>query len=102
MCSSDYKVNVPYGVIDSDDSFRLKNIDEKPEKKYPINAGIYILSPDVLEGLERQKHIDMTTVIDNQIYSNKKVGVYQLDDYWLDIGKMEDYHRAHQEYFSHF
>jgi len=34
--------------------------------------------------------------------ANEKVHVYPIRDYWLDIGQLEDFERAHQDYSFYF
>ena len=46
MCVREYEMQVPYGVIEAADH-RIKKIEEKPINRYFVNAGIYVLEPDV-------------------------------------------------------
>ena len=71
-------------------------IDEKPIKKHLINAGIYIINPEVLETMEDNKSIDMTDIIQNHT-KTKSVGIFPLHEQWLDIGNHENYEKAQKE-----
>lgn len=102
LCTTEYRVTVPYGVVCSDEHQCLTKVKEKPEECYNINAGIYVVEPRLLKLLEKKQSIDMPDFIDKLIFAKNKVGVWNIEDFWLDIGKIEDYHRAHQEYFYHF
>jgi NDP-sugar pyrophosphorylase family protein len=33
---------------------------------------------------------------------NRKIGIYDINDYWLDIGQPEDFHKAHIDYIKVF
>jgi NDP-sugar pyrophosphorylase family protein len=38
--------------------------------------------------------IDMPTLLESKIANQNKVMMFQIHEYWLDIGRMDDYHRA--------
>ena len=48
MCVRDYDFQVPYGVVKIQ-QHRLVDIEEKPAQKFFVNAGIYVLEPEVLD-----------------------------------------------------
>lgn len=101
LCVREYSYQVPYGVVEQTDH-KIKQIKEKPRHYYHINAGIYILSPEVLEFVETDTYIDMTQLIDVLLNNDMQVGSFPLTDYWLDIGRMEDFERAHDEFHEFF
>ena len=47
MCIKEYDSQVPYGVVNLKDNI-IKSIDEKPIHSFFVSAGIYILSPKIL------------------------------------------------------
>jgi len=85
-----------YGIIESEGNI-VKDIEEKPDIKAQINAGIYFLSPDVVDEIPDSK-FHMTDLAKKLIKQGKKVMKYQLDDYWLDIGQMQDYEKAQEDF----
>ncbi|VFR55278.1 D-glycero-D-manno-heptose 1-phosphate guanosyltransferase [plant metagenome] len=96
MCVREYEYQVPYGVIDSD-GHRITGMVEKPVQRFFVNAGIYLLSPELVRSVERGVRIDMPTLLEQQIASGKEVAMFPVHEYWLDIGRMEDFHRAQNE-----
>ena len=88
-----YNVKIPYAIISKDDE-RLLDIKEKPIYNYYIGAGIYILSPSVLKKIDNEQYLDMPMLINNVKSSGGSVLVYDIGDYWLDIGQVSDYERA--------
>jgi dTDP-glucose pyrophosphorylase len=88
---------VPYGVVDVKD-MRITEISEKPEYKHFINAGVYVLNPEVLDMLPPGKPFNMTDVIQMMIGAQQKVGGYPVYDHWLDIGNPDQFERAQLEY----
>lgn len=86
-------VSVPYGIVDIEDT-RVVNISEKPILRYLVNAGIYLLNPDVCRRVPRDRPYDMTDLIESLVADGKRVVGFPIHEYWIDIGRIEDYERA--------
>ena len=101
MCVREYEFEVPYGVVTTDQN-RIVQIDEKPIHRCFINAGIYVLQPQVIDMIAKQKYLDMTNLFER--VSKKKNGstVFPIREYWIDIGKMEDIDKAKVDYYKIF
>lgn len=97
MCVREYEHTVPYGVIQSK-GHRILSMVEKPVQRFFINAGIYLLSPDLVKAVIPGTRIDMPTLLEQQIAEQKDVNMFPVYEYWLDIGRMEDFQRAQQEF----
>lgn len=96
MCVREYEHRVPYGVIQTD-GLCITSMVEKPAYRHFINAGIYVLSPEVVQGTARGRRVDMPTLLQEQMDQGRTVNMFPLHEYWLDIGRMEDFHRAQAE-----
>lgn len=96
MCVRNYEYQVPYGVIQSEGSF-VRSMVEKPVQKFFINAGIYVISPELIKSVKPQFRIDMPTLLEQQIAEGREVTIFPMHEYWLDIGRMDDFHRAQKE-----
>lgn len=90
MCVSNYEYKVPYGVIHRE-GHRVLSMVEKPVHKFFINAGIYVLSPELIKSIKPNKYMDMPTLLQEQINLGKEVTLFPVHEYWLDIGRMDDY-----------
>lgn len=101
MCVREYTMQVPYGVIELDGS-RIVSIKEKPEHHYFVNAGIYVLSPNVVNGLTLGERVDMPDLMTKQVELGESVSTFPLHEYWLDIGRLGDFERAQQEFIEYF
>jgi len=101
MCVREYHFQVPYGVVTMNEQ-RLMNIDEKPVHPFFVNAGIYVLEPEVISLVPSGRSCDMTTVFERMIQQGHEVVAFPIREYWLDIGKIEDFHRANGEYDEYF
>ncbi len=97
MCVREYDFQIPYGVVNIKDS-RILSIEEKPVQKFFVSAGIYMLSPEVLDYIPKNEFYDMPTLFEKLINGGKNVVSFPLREYWLDIGRMSDYERANSEY----
>jgi dTDP-glucose pyrophosphorylase len=93
MCVREYEQRIPYGVVQSD-GHRITSIVEKPVSKFFINAGIYLLSPDLVKSVSPGTYLDMPTLLDREIAAGNSVNMFPVHEYWLDIGRMEDFQRA--------
>lgn len=97
MCVREYDFQVPYGVVDVDDG-KVVSITEKPTHTFFVSAGIYMLNPTVLTYIPDDQFYDMPTLFEELIKNDKHAVSYPLREYWLDIGRMEEFERANQEY----
>lgn len=93
MCVREHEYAVPYGVIQSD-GHHVRAIVEKPIHRFFINAGIYVLSPELVKSVAPSVHIDMPTLLEQQIAKGHDVTMFPIHEYWLDIGRMDDFTRA--------
>jgi NDP-sugar pyrophosphorylase family protein len=90
MTVRDYDFQVPYGVVKIDGT-QIVSIEEKPVQKFFVSAGIYVLSPSVF---------DMPSLFSRLINEGQKVAAYPLKEYWLDIGRIEEFERAQREWIG--
>ncbi|WP_114418136.1 nucleotidyltransferase family protein [Marinospirillum perlucidum] len=93
LCVREYEHQIPYGVIESRDHQALA-IKEKPTQTFNVNAGIYLLSPKLVKQVPANHPLDMPELLQQEINNGKVVNLYTLTDYWLDIGRMDDFNRA--------
>lgn len=101
MCVREYDMQVPYGVIEVDNS-AITSIKEKPIHKFFVNAGIYVLSPKVFELIPNNEFYDMPTLF-NTLIENKETAIsFPIHEYWMDIGRLSDFEQAQNEYFRIF
>ena len=101
MAVREYEHQVPFGVINQNNG-EITSIVEKPKQQYYVNAGIYILSPEVLEHIPNDQFYDMPTLFDTLIKEEKKPISFPVHEYWLDIGQIQQLKQAREEYFDVF
>lgn len=93
VCVREHEYQVPYGVLTTEGS-RISTIVEKPVYRYFINAGIYLLSPEIVRKIKPSHNIDMPTVLENAIQDGHALHTFPIHEYWLDVGRHEDFARA--------
>ena len=97
MAVREYNYQVPYGVIDFDGE-RITAIREKPSYSVFVNAGIYTLSPEAVARVDKEEFFDMPQLFDLLVAEGKKTTVYPVREYWMDIGRIDDFRKAQKEY----
>lgn len=92
ICAATYDIQIPFGAMKIE-GYTLVNIQEKPIKKFLVNAGIYVVDPKIIHDMEKNKKIDMTDLVQKYI-KTKSVGIFPLHEHWLDIGNHKNYEEA--------
>ncbi|CEG13869.1 Nucleotidyl transferase [groundwater metagenome] len=69
---------------------------EKPTNTYFVSMGVYVFEPEVLKYVPDEK-LDFPDLVKILIKNNEKVGGYIFEDYWLDIGRPDDYMKANED-----
>ncbi|WP_061320783.1 nucleotidyltransferase family protein [Clostridium botulinum] len=92
---------IPYGVVKTKGSI-IEKIEEKPELEYLINAGVYCLNPELIKFIPKDRYFEITDLINIGIKKGLKVGSYEIKDYWMDIGRIEDYNKVNEDVYNLF
>ena len=90
-----------FGNIEYEGDY-VKTIKEKPDIKMNILAGIYIFKPAIFRLIPDNTYFGMDHLIDKMLAQKLPVAKYQINEYWLDIGKVDDYEKAQEVYKTHF
>ena len=100
MCAASipYNVRIPYGILQTDGKDFVTSLIEKPSYTYYANAGIYIVHRTLIKNIPQQKVYNATDLMSRLIEQKQKLVHYPILQYWLDVGKYEDYIRAQQDY----
>ncbi len=101
MAVRDYEMQVPFGVVRAQDD-RILAIEEKPKHTFLVSAGIYVLSPSVLDAIPSGEYFDMPSMFDALILRGAHCRAQPIRGYWLDIGRLPDYERANREFSEIF
>ena len=97
MCVREYEYQIPYGVIETDGQ-QLVSIKEKPMHRSFVNAGIYVLSPEVFDYIPQGEFYDMPDLFEKLMDKQNNVSAFPVREYWLDIGHLSDFEQANSDY----
>jgi dTDP-glucose pyrophosphorylase len=97
MCIREYGMEVPYGVVRLNKD-NIVSIEEKPIQQFYINAGIYVLTPETLNLIPDGLPLDMTGLFEKAVEKGMTTLSFPIREFWMDIGKPEDYERANLDY----
>jgi NDP-sugar pyrophosphorylase family protein len=95
------EVQISLGVLrfgEAEDPTRLTGYDEKPKIEYTASMGVYCFAPRALAHIEPGKRLDFPDLILRLIAAGETVRAWPSDDYWLDIGRHDDYEQAQEEF----
>lgn len=91
-----YSVDVPYGILDVSGA-RLAAVTEKPRLDFSVNAGIYVVQPAVIDLIPDGRRFDVPDVLRLLLETGRPVATYPIREYWLDVGRHDDFHRAERD-----
>ena len=97
LCVRRVEQTIPFGVVEMA-QHRLVGIEEKPVHNYFVNAGIYLLDPQLLPLIPKNSYLDMPDLFRQAIQGGLSTAAFPFLDYWMDIGQMGDFNKACQEY----
>src|ERR1039458_2413169 len=83
----------PFGVVHTK-GVDIVGLEEKPIARSHINAGIYVLEPEILDMVSAGEHLDMPTLFTRVLQKSARAIVYPMHEPWLDVGRPDDYSSA--------
>jgi mannose-1-phosphate guanylyltransferase len=90
-----------YGLVRVGSDGRVLSFLEKPRPEEIdtdlINAGMYVLEPDVLDLIPEGRAVSIEREVFPQLVEEQAVYGVALPGYWLDIGTPEAYLQAHRD-----
>jgi dTDP-glucose pyrophosphorylase len=95
MAVQRYFNQIPFGCVDVDGD-RLVGFVEKPVTSQLVNAGIYVVNPDVLRSIGSPRPMSMPDIVRTVQATGGTVRVFELDEDWIDVGRREQLDRARQ------
>ena len=95
MCVREYDFQVPFGVVDIGED-GIRQIKEKPIHKFFVNAGIYVLNKNLINKVDGESFLNMTDLLEKELNCGG-VNAFPVHEYWLDIGRIEEYEQANQD-----
>jgi NDP-sugar pyrophosphorylase family protein len=88
---------VDYGVLHASDD-RLVGFEEKPKIQYLVSMGVYIVNRAVLDRVPAGQKYGFDDLMLDMLAHKESAHVERYSGYWLDIGRVDDYMRAVDEF----
>jgi NDP-sugar pyrophosphorylase family protein len=88
---------VDYGVLHTSGQ-HLSGFEEKPRLQYLVSMGVYIVNRAVLKNVPEGRAYGFDNLMLDMVKQGQAVYVERYKGYWLDIGRVEDYMRAVEEF----
>ncbi|OHX65564.1 nucleotidyltransferase family protein [Flammeovirga pacifica] len=87
--------SIPYGILNIKENGILKSVDEKPDLTFQVNAGLYLLEPELLDEIPEDEFFHITHLMEKITKKGGRVGVYPVsENAWSDIGEWKEYNQT--------
>ena len=97
VCVREHEMVIPYGVVRTEGTLMVA-LEEKPTLTHYVNAGVYVLSPQVWTHLNREEACEMPELLESLQQSNQPIHVFPIHEYWLDVGHCDALEKADKEW----
>jgi len=101
MAVRSFDIQVPYGVVNVE-NHQITHLEEKPTHQFFVNAGIYVLDPDIAASIPKNEFLDMPTLFGQLMEEGQTTAAFPIHEYWMDIGRKQDFDQANYDYDMHF
>jgi glucose-1-phosphate adenylyltransferase len=95
-----------FGILDVNDQLRITSFVEKPEKPPSnfVNMGVYLFSTSLLDQVLWEDHTRADSshdfgkdIMPQLVAQGRRVFAYPFEGYWVDVGTVESYWKAHMD-----
>jgi dTDP-glucose pyrophosphorylase len=81
---------IPYGVVNIDDK-NIITLEEKPKLNHFVNAGIYVINPEIIKLISKNHFLEMPELIKIATKKKFKITAFPIHEYWQDVGIPEKF-----------
>ena len=98
MCTRDHEIQIPFGVINIQDGY-AQSFHEKPTYNFNVNAGIYVIEPEVIKMIPKDEYYDMSSLLNTLLEKGKnEIACFPIVEGWIDVGRESDLMLAQEVY----
>lgn len=87
------EITLEFGIVEVADGF-VGGFREKPVLEHDVSMGVYVFDADVVDLVPRGQHFDFPELLQALLDRGRPVAVHRSEDFWVDIGRHEDYELA--------
>ncbi|MDP9225064.1 MAG: sugar phosphate nucleotidyltransferase [Actinomycetota bacterium] len=91
------EVPIDFGVVHVDGD-TVAAFDEKPVMTYDVSMGVYVFEQRVLQLIPHGVKYDFPDLLGAVLERGWPVHAHRSTDFWLDIGRMDDYELALEQF----
>jgi NDP-sugar pyrophosphorylase family protein len=92
------QVVMDYGIVEVSPDARIVGHREKPSLDVKVGMGVYAFERRVLDHIPNDQKFDIPDLIQTLLRAGEPLAAYESDDYWMDIGRPDDYEIAYRDY----
>lgn len=93
-----------FGVVVTDETGYITEFQEKPSveeaKSNFINTGIYVFDYRIFDYIPENTFYDFAKNVFPNLLKNHEINTFVIDNYWTDIGTLEQYQQSTQDLFE--
>lgn len=95
-----YKGHIPVslGVLEYNEQGFVTDFREKPDLYFWASMGIYVFSPELWDIVPDNSYYGFDTLMYYMLEQKLPAQIFPWSSLWLDIGRPEDYARAHEQF----
>ena len=97
ICVREHQTEIPFGVVKTRGS-KIESLEEKPMLTHRINAGIYVLNPEMIGLLSKGQVCDMPQLLEKGLKQNLNIHAFPVHEYWADVGEPQKYDQVNGEW----
>jgi len=98
LAVAEREVVIDFGILSVDPDGSVSRYTEKPTLRHLVSLGVYAFSREILEWIPASGKFDLPDLVQLLIEGNRRVNTYPFKGYWKDIGRIEDYESAKEDF----
>ncbi|MGB1032406.1 MAG: nucleotidyltransferase family protein [Flavobacteriales bacterium] len=88
---------IHYGIMEVKENGHLSAIQEKPSYHFRVNAGVYVMEPEVFNFIPENEFHNINVLMEDLMEKDKNIGVFPVTEgAWMDIGVWSEYQKTNE------
>jgi NDP-sugar pyrophosphorylase family protein len=94
-------VDISLGVLEYGADRALYGFREKPQMRFDVSMGVYVMSPEILSVFPSDGAYGFDQLVRDLMAAGRPPRIFPFEGLWLDIGRKEDYDGAAETFRIH-
>lgn len=90
-----YSHTVPFGRVTVENG-KIVEYSEKPQLLLTVNAGIYVLNPELVGRIPAGQEFALPGLIEASLDKREPIAAFEVRDDWIDVGELDTLRRARE------